>query len=55
MKKEKNILKDDITEDIFFNDINMDKSNIVCLKSIMKELEDKIDELGLPVSFIKKD
>ena len=54
MKKNKNTKKYDMTEDIFFNDVDIKNNNIVCLKSIMKELEDKIDKLGLPVSFIKK-
>lgn len=43
-----------ITEDKFFNDMSIKNKKIIQLNSIMKELEHKIDELGLPVNFIKK-
>lgn len=54
MKKNKNTKKYDMTEDIFFNDIDIKNKKIVQLELIMDELQDKISELGLPVSFIKK-
>lgn len=43
-----------ITEDKFFNDISIRNKKMIDLNSIVKGLEDKIDELGLEVSFIKK-
>ena len=51
----KNKLKiTDITEDKFFNDISIKNKKIIELELIMDELQGKISELGLPVSFIKK-
>jgi hypothetical protein len=43
-----------MTEDKFFNDVDIRNKKIVELELIMKGLEDKTSELGLPVSFIKK-
>ena len=42
-----------ITEDKFFNDISIKNKKIIELEMIMDELQGKINELGLPVSFIK--
>jgi hypothetical protein len=52
--KKNNTKERPITEDMFFNDVDIRNKKIVQLDLIMKVLEDKTNELGLPVSFIKK-
>jgi AAA+ superfamily predicted ATPase len=54
MKQEKKVINTSITEDIFFNEVVHQNNKRIKLEVIMEELQDKIDELGLPVSFIKK-
>lgn len=54
MKKEKNLHNPSITEDKFFDTSNIKNKKIIELTSIMKEVEDKINDLGLSVNFINK-
>jgi hypothetical protein len=51
--KKSNTTETPITEDMFFNDMSIKNKKIVELEMIMDELQDKIDDLGLPVNFVK--
>jgi hypothetical protein len=52
--KKNNTTETPITEDMFFNDISIKNKKIIKLEMIMNELQGKIDELGLPVNYVKK-
>jgi hypothetical protein len=52
--KNKNLINPPITDEQFFDTSNIKNKKLIQLASIMKDVEDKINNLGLPVSFIKK-
>lgn len=54
MNKE-NLHNPSITEDKFFDTSNIKNKKIIKLTSIMKELQNKIEDIGLDISFIQKE
>jgi hypothetical protein len=55
MNKQNNYLKPSINEDEFFNDQDIQNKKIIQLTSIVEELQNKIEDIGLDISFIQKD
>lgn len=53
-QNKENLHNPSITEDKFFDTSNIKNKKIIELTSIIKEVEDKINDLGLSVNFIKK-
>jgi hypothetical protein len=48
-------LKPSINEDEFFDIPNIKNKKIIKLTSIVEELQNKIEDIGLDISFIQKD
>lgn len=55
MDQKNNHLKPSINEDDFFNVSNVQNKKIIQLTSIIEELQNKIEDIGLDISFIQKD
>lgn len=54
MNKKNTNLKPSINEDEFFDIPNIKKKKIIQLTSIVEELQSKMDDIGVDISFIKK-
>lgn len=55
MKKQNTHLKPSINEDEFFDIPDVKNKKIIQLTTIVKELQNKIEDIGLDISFVEKD